>query len=278
MKIRTILFPTDFSVNAENAMEYAVQLADRYKASLLLFHSFHMPVIRTDVPLEEMEKQVDLAEKEAKKKLQQMQQSIQKKFPDLSSMIVVRRGFTVENIINLLDEQYIDMIVMGTKGASGIKEIVLGSITGDVIAKAECPVLAIPEDAKYRPFKNMAYAVDHNNPDCEPLSYLVKLALSFDAEAKLVSVLEDGDIQNDKIKEELKSKVAEQVNYASIKVEIVSDKDVLHGINKYVEENHPDLLVMATRKKSLLDKLFKGSLTKKMAFHTHLPLLALHSS
>lgn len=274
MKIRTILFPTDFSANAMHALNYAIQLAKKCNASFILFHSYQLPVIQTDVPIEIMETQIEEKEKEALAKLEELKAFILSVSPNTSSITVLKRGFTVENIISISEDEHIDLIVMGTKGASGLKEVILGSNTADVIAKAECPVFAVPENAKISDINKIVYAVDPDHLNCNATVSIIKFAMNFEAEIDLLSISENDD--QELIKEQLESYV-DQIFYDKSKIAVIQDKSIINGINSYNSKHQPDLLIMETHKKNMFEKLFKGSLTEKMSFHTDLPLMAFHS-
>ncbi|MFN6945664.1 MAG: universal stress protein [Cytophagaceae bacterium] len=274
MRIRTILFPTDFSDNAINALQYVTQLAKKFNSAIVLFHSFHMPVIKTDVPIEIMEKEMNEMEKLAKEKLAKLADQIKKQANNLDTINIVRRGFTVENILNILEEEHIDLVVMGTKGAGGIKEVIMGSNTADVIERASCPVLAVPEQAQYNGLKKIIYAVDHNHIDCDSIEVIVRIAQVFEAELRLLSISKDDETE--KLKQQLKNEILKKINYPQTFLHIIDSDKVLDGINEFAEKEQIDLLVMATRKRHLIEKMFKVSLTRKMAFHGKLPLLAFH--
>ena len=137
--MQTILVPTDFSDNAENAVLYAAQLAKKLNASILLLHAYMLPAPVSEVPYmmvnaEEMQKE---NERLAKETVQKLQSSY-----GIQASSVVRLGFPSEEIDAVIEDRPIDLIVMGMKG-KGALEKMMGSTTTATIKKVKKPVLVI---------------------------------------------------------------------------------------------------------------------------------------
>src|SRR5687767_1766608 len=131
--MQTILVPTDFSDNAKNAVNYAAQLAKKLNASLLLLYAYMLPTPVSEVPYvminaEEMQKDNERMAAEAVQKLQSDH--------GIKASSIVRLGFPSEEIEAIIEDQPVDLIVMGMKG-KGALEKMMGSTTTATIKKVK---------------------------------------------------------------------------------------------------------------------------------------------
>jgi len=279
--MKNILFPTDFSPNADNALNYAVEIARKIKGNLILFHAYSVQLIDPNMPAEIYLSAYQEEEKSAKENLETLSKRLieSNKGDDGSSLFnidtIVSQGLVVDEVLALSDEFKIDMIIMGTHGASGITEFILGSNTASVIEKASIPVLAIPHNIDYGNINNIVYAYDDIMSGLPKFNRLLDFAKIYDSEITLLHIIESGKDTTELNKKEFE-KIKGAVNYGKIRLELVKEENILEGINDYVNSNNVDILAMTIKKRSLFDKIFSRSLTKKMAYHTKVPLLALH--
>lgn len=285
--MKTILVPTDFSGNARNAIDYAAALAEKMQARLVLFHAYWLPLYEE----EDIDSPEDLLTREKSLQLEKQTQeeviagllslkrSIQQRYQLLQVEYTFSNGLPVDEILLQVQSAKVDLVVMGTNGASGVKEIVLGSNAADVIEKSPCPVLVIPRQANWQGIHTIVYASDYHENDIHDIAYLVALAALFDARLTIIHVTEDSFWASDEYSNEklllLKNKVAQSIHYAAIGFENIHASDIEKGLQLYAESHKADIVAMSTHKRSLLQKFFgKRSLTLQMAFHTHIPLLA----
>jgi len=284
-QMKKILAPTDFSETAKNAASYAIELAKLIKAEVILLHVFDVPVAATDVSIV-MPSPQELEEINAEA-LKNSEQELKRKHGD--SVIIsgiVKMGFLVDETIHLIKEKRIDIIVMGITGAGKLAEVLMGSNATRVAKKINCPTIIVPEKAKFSQLKNIAFACDYNEiEESGALDQLVDFVKLFDARLMIVNIgkqVEKHSYSNDlagKLLEYIFENINESLdipNGINYSIHQQKDEDVVHGINKFLDKHNADLLVMIPRKHSLLWGLFHESNTKKMAFHTHVPILALH--
>jgi nucleotide-binding universal stress UspA family protein len=266
----TILVPTDFSDNARNAANYAAQLAKKLNASLVLLHAYMLPTPVSEVPymmvnVEEIQKENERLAKEESEKLQSQ---------GIRASYLVRLGFPSDEIDAVIEDQPIDMVVMGMRG-KGTLEKWMGSTTTSAIKKINKPILVVPEHAAYRDLQNVTYATDFSYDVgfhvYDPLLSLIKL---FNAWLHIVHV--------QKSKDEMKGQdVAGEIQldpaFKAVPHEfhLVADTDVRHGIETYLEKQPTDLLVMVTHEHSFMERLFRKTHTTAMVYNTHVPLLVL---
>lgn len=278
--MKTILFPTDFSSGAFNALKYALGLSDKLKAKLILFNSFHIPAYSSQVPLDQdvEEQLLNIAEGELRK----IENNALLEYKNLAVESVVNYGLAVDNIISLTEEKHADLIIMGTKGATGLKEVFIGSIAASVLEKSPCPVMVIPENAKFKNIDKIVFATNFRDNDFNSIASLVKIAALFNSKIMIVHVSQVAptrDYESDLMqwyKEELKKKA--NIEYKNISFHDLVGGNVDYELEDFIEKNNVDLLALSMRKRNVLSKLFDRSLTKKMAYHSHTPLLAFHTS
>lgn len=167
----------------------------------------------------------------------------------------------------------IDLIIMGTKGASGLKKVLLGSNTNAVISNLDIPVIAVPEHARFDNMKHIVYASDFLAIDKE-MEILIRFAQPFKSSIHILHIVST----NSKKKIDslaIKNKLIEKHNYAPISIHISVNENVQEAIDEYVADIKADLLAMFTHKPSFFEKLFGESVTREMAFQNWIPLLTI---
>ncbi len=275
--MKTILVPTDFSENADNALNYAIELAKKEKAKIILLHAFHVTYVYPDVPMQYLNEQIQSVEQLASNQLKVLCEKVEKS-EKLICEIINKESLAVDLILETIEKKKPSLVVMGTKGANGIKEVFIGSNTGKIVVKAKCPVIVVPEKASFNPIKNITYATDYNLTDFYALEKLVEIAKLFNAKITLLHVgfeffshETEEDFMNT-----FKSKVNNEILYNKMDFKLVYGKDLIDVLEDYVKHESPDLISMSANYKNLFDKVFGTSLTKKMAYHTKIPLLVFH--
>ena len=275
---QTILFPTDFSEIAHNAFEYALHLAKTLSARILLLHvNFETPFRPGWVPEEFVESLRAEKTEKAMRFFQEYQREAQLslgKSIEVNPMIV--SGVAPEEIVRISRREDIGLIVMGTLGAESIAEKVLGSVTTKVIESAECPVLAIPAEARYHPLKHIMYATSFEEEDTRVIRQLLAFSELFGASLSCAHIRSQPgywDRVDVKVFEDLYPLELEE---ARLRFFISNDPDVLHGLHRFVEDHKVDMIVMLKHRQHYMDKMLRESHTRQMALHTAIPLLALH--
>lgn len=277
MKPKKILIPIDFSACSVKALKVAAQLAADWKAKLVVMNACQKPVAYSDASVTAYSRDlIREAESNARMAFERVSESV-KELKGLKHTFVVKHAFPQDAIISLAIMEEVDLVVMGTTGASGIKGILMGSNTYTVAKNVECPLLAIPENAEPgKGFKKVALAGDYKETASkETFSLLTELVKLYQAEIHVLHISEVPSIDRQEGAEaQILDRYFKRIrHYFHFKL----DDDIDEGISKYIEENHIDLLTLVARKHKLLDRLFKGSTTRRMAYHSKIPFLILHS-
>jgi nucleotide-binding universal stress UspA family protein len=275
--MKTIVVPTDFSVQSNNALAYALSIARLAGAGIILLHAYHRPssnttAFRDITPILRQDAEVAL-----QKLLKHIQQEPASEGIPIETQ--ARKGDLVHELKKITAERKADLIVMGTKGASGLAEVLIGTNTASVIEDAACPVLAIPEGAVFRQIRQIVYATDYLATENESIGELTKFAALFQASVVLVHIAGNvsGLSQQDHLMEDYSRKIKQQIAYPHLSFYLEKNTDTLQGLTHTIDSLQADLAAMTTRKRNIYEKIFNPSITKKMAYHTHIPLLAFHA-
>lgn len=271
--IKHILYPTDFSDNAKNALPYLVDLVKKTGSKLTLLHVASLPVVPPVGAYTTIDQTViNTAEGEhqhAKIRLQNI--LIENGLTDQANECVVKVGNVTDEILDTLKDESIDLIVMGTKGESAEKGLFMGSIAKAVIQDSSCPVMAIPDAADFSEIKHIVYATDLQHDESTKVGHLVRIAKLFGARLTVLHIDHDEEVKE--WSQDLLMDIINEANYENIRFEELVGADPAQAINDFVNIHQADILAMTTHTTTLFDKLFHRSLTKEMLLHTEIPLI-----
>jgi len=265
-RMNKILFATDFSTPSNNAFAYALGLAKDLKAKISVIHvysSFVVPII-------------------AKKRaafFQQKSEDIQAKLDALLGSVSVKRidqkyvvfgSFVADEIVDKALEGKYELIVMGMKGEHQRLEKLMGSVTTNLMMKAPCPVLAVPENALYRGIRKITLATALPSSADFPNKQMNKFAKALSAEIDFVTV--DNIVRNAR---EYQPDQPKTVFFGTV-YDIVVNPSIPDGLNDYVVKNESDVLCLYMKKRHLWERLFHFGTSQRMAYHTEIPLFVYH--
>ena len=276
-----ILVPIDFSDNAINAFKYAIEIAKELESSITLFNTYpidipmgmeyssgiYMQTLNAEIKYDRKIRLIEVAEKYG----DTIYNTNGKK---LEIFHEVQEGVTADSIANFTADNEMDMIIMGTKGATGLEEVLLGSITVSVIEKVNIPVFVIPENSTFNGLKKIVYATDFDKNDIDIIETLQHLGEYFESEITCLHINTDpmlsyaDDINMNILKRNYFFTPVNQLNF-----KILFDKKVEHGIEEYMGKNDIDLVVVTPKERKFIENLFHTSITKKLAFHSKIPVL-----
>lgn len=269
MSIQKILVPTDFSEVAKSALKVAVTIAQKANAELHLLHIVHIPVIDPYTPAET----INTIKEEEEKASQQQLAALALEFGQLHPQIHVKLGFAVDEIVDFSAEHKIDLVVMGTTGASGLEEALLGSNASSVAERIKVPLLSIPDEMKEFGTKDIVYATDLEGDDLEVLHHLNDLATTMGSNLHLLHV-RNNDLPTDAPQpEDLFKAMVTRTGINTMTFHEIKNENTAEGITQYIHQHPCDILAMAHQQRGFFAKLFHSSLTKKMVNHSHIPVL-----
>ncbi|WP_350285313.1 universal stress protein [uncultured Croceitalea sp.] len=260
-----ILVPIDFSKTSTNALAYAVEFFGP-SLEILVLHSFDTRS-RAALLMKNID---DVIEKDARAKMDELMQRMRKKYPDIVFKPKIVKLKAVSAITALGDSGDFDFIVMGTKGASGLKEVFMGSIAGGVISKTLAPVIVVPEEYHFRALDEIVFAIGN-----EPFSYatvdpLKKIVKKHKSKVKVLHIADkktsDLDIPLSHIAD-----LNPSIDYA------FGTGNTNKDLNDYLMKDFAGLLCMVRAKKGFMERLLSESVTLKQTFNSPVPLMILHA-
>jgi nucleotide-binding universal stress UspA family protein len=279
--MKKILLPTDFSKNSLNAMVYALELFKDIPCKFYLLNVFKIPYLTNEVLMENDAHQlVKLEEglyetslkgmKDVLKKLK-LKSSSNHKFELLSDY-----NFFINSLKKYVEAKNIDLIVMGTKGATGAKEIFMGSNTGDVIMKTECNVLAVPENAVFKEPNEITFPTDFRIPyKKEDIMPLIEIAEMYQSSIRvlLFSDKSNGDEEQKFNKKSLKRYLG-KINQT---YHTLTNTDFEVALNCFTQSRgNIDMIAIIAKHYNFFQRLFFKPKVEELSFHTQIPLLVLH--
>lgn len=274
--MKRILFPTDFSNSAEAAFNYAVKFAEVFNAEIIVLHVYDLPIIDTPVMPETTQEVLNVVEKNQfnsfKAELAELEKRVAKKGLDTISLrTVLLYGSLTYNVNKVCEDEDIDLVIMGTTGASGLKEVFLGSNTASVIKNISVPVLAIPTAAEFHhQIKSIVFTTEYKTSDKEALDELLVIAKKIGAKVYCLHIKKEDDSDN------VEHSINEwKIKYKNEDIDFfnIAEDHTEQTILDFVQNQHIDMLSMQKHKRNFFESLFHQSLTKKMAYHSKVPIL-----
>lgn len=274
--MKTILVPIDFSATSKNAATYAAHLASLYNANLILFNVYQLPVVVAEAPV--VLPPIDELEADCKHELNRLKKHLLDAIdPNLTIECYCSSGFTTSEILDMAQKSNADLIVTGIKGSGAISEAIIGSTTTTLINESKIPVLSVDNHAKYKKIEKILLACDYNEiKDKNILTPLKNLAKTTGASVHILNVEAELPTDENITKYVEGLKLDHRLEDVTHYFHNIKNNDVNEGIQDFVKKYAIDVVVMIPRSHNLFERLFKGSHTKQMAFHTHTPLLTIH--
>ena len=274
-----ILVPTDFSACADNALNFSVEIAKLLSSSIVLIHT-----IESDAGVymdamgvqQEREEQILL---EARQKLQLLEKAISET-EKISVEAQLYTGGVKENILSAVKDTSPDLIVMGTMGASGgLGEKIWGTKTAAITGSSAVPVIAVPYSYTWNEPHEILFATNRFEKDAALLASLFEIAGTFKSRVHVVIFTdEDNSIGSDFVDNSRGIK-----DYEYFLSQAFPDKNIITAhisgsrfeetLQQYIEANNIGMVAMVSLQRGFLSRLVHPSTTRRMAYHTTVPLL-----
>ncbi|MFI0427394.1 MAG: universal stress protein [Flavobacterium sp.] len=275
--MKKILFPTDFSEAANSVFVHALELAKIVNGEIILLHSFELPTLDNQFFPQNYEavfESVTLSEygmfKDEVPKLRAIAAERNLENIKLSHRLI--QGDVIDCIKQAVAEDAIDFVVMGTSGATGWKELFLGSKTGDVLAAINVPVLSVPFGANYAQIETIGFTTRFREKDKDALKKVIGIAKKTKAKVKCLYVKTNtSDVKEATVTEWKNEFINEPVQFF-----IIPSEDIEETILDFIDNQNIDVLAMLTYKKSFFTDLFTTGFAKKMSYSTAIPVLVLY--
>ena len=274
-----VLIPTDFSENACNAIQYGVQFFENEPTN---FYLLHISLIELNSAghdaaansiIYNPENVVGIIDQ-----LKEVEKRIEETFPKTSHKFYVQQehGFFIDGIKKTIENKHIDFIVMGTKGATGLKEAIVGTRTSEVITRVKCPVLVVPEKAKYETPNQLAFPTDFN-------SYYKNKVLLTLAEVVEINQSAIHVLHITKRGQALTSPQKKNKNYledflqgSEYSFHFLPSRNIENALQLFIKENSIDIIVMVAKNLNFVQRILFEPTVTKISYHTEIPFLVLH--
>jgi nucleotide-binding universal stress UspA family protein len=278
--MKRILVPTDFSEFADKALQTAVAIAQKSGAELFLLNANEMAVAALPIAeyyyydKEKEQSYLQMVNESLDKTLQRIASDMD--LGDVKISTLVESGLLVDVIEEVCKREQIDLVVMGTQGATGTKEMLVGSNTEKVVRNAPCPVLSVPNKA-YSGFGTIVFPTTLRPDQATAFKKLAMMQQVFDGKIHLLYLNNPAHLPDD---EAIVNRKDDMVNDAGLKnVEIFMGEqnvfDEENAILQFAKNQNADLIVMATHQRKGLSHLFLGSITEDTVNHSDIPVLAI---
>lgn len=280
--MKNILIPTDFSENSWNAVEYALTFfkdieCDFYLLHVTLIYNYAsgespiMPLPAIEVIDKTVLKLAKTNLKKLVKKIDQLPHNPKHKFYTLSNY-----DYFIDAVRSHVAEKDIDLIVMGTKGASGLKKVMIGSNTGDLITRVKCPVLIVPENAAFKNLKEIAFPTDyHLYYPTKILNSILEFTKMHGATLRIVHITNRDEKFTD-FQKENKEFLANFFAEEKHSFHKINNKKIEDGVQCFVESREIDMMIMIAKNLNLFQRILFRPTVEEISYHIDIPFLVLH--
>ncbi|WP_425391131.1 universal stress protein [Ekhidna sp.] len=269
--MKKILVPVDFSEVSGHATRFAIEIAEKNDAEITLLNSVHFDYF-TDYQFTSFTTAKSMMD-EVKDAMEEKMEKFKNTFKSrLKLKSVVNQLSLVESVKNMVNEEGFDLVVVGTKGASGISEVLVGSNTEKVVRHAPCPVISVPSAATVDSIKRILVPIDIREIKASYLTKVAALQKQFGARIEFLWVKTPHNIENEeKVSKEL-STLIEEYDIANFEFTIIKNVFPSDGILWHADETNADMIAMATHARRGISHWLSGSLTEDTVNHIKKPV------
>lgn len=270
--MKKILIPTDFSEHAEHALKVAAQIARKHDGEIILLHMLELPNQTGDaVSSGHALPEIMFFKNAALAKLESIMDS---DFLDgLNVSRIVQFELAFEGILKLIEINDIDLIVMGSHGASGFKDMFIGSNAEKVVRYSEVPVLIIKKEIENFEVEKFVFASDFSDEIKAPFAKVVNFANEFNAKLHLVMINTPNSFKSTLVAQEIMDNFTAQFDIKRFSTHIFNDANVEKGILNFSNSINADLIGMCTHGRKGLAHFFNGSISEDLVNHAVRPVV-----
>lgn len=279
--MKNILLPTDFSENSLNAIAYALNLFEETACNFYLLHIIKSADLGSSASpyLTSTANVSEIYATSTKARLKETLHHITTKLaPNKKHKFytLIDHNFLVESIRQHVREKSIDFIVMGTKGATGLKKMIIGSNSGDVITKVHCNTLVVPENAIFKQLNEVAFPTDFSMLyNINVLQPIVNIIEKNTAAIRILNInKKEVALNNDQIKN--KELLEDYFSNLDHSFHFLTNKKVEDAVQCFVESRHIDMITMVAKNLNYFQHILFHSKIEKISYHTDVPFLVLH--
>lgn len=275
-----VLVPFDFSETANFAFEFAISLAENYgNLEINLLHVVETPVATgmgtmggglDAIP--DFENQVFFMEliKTRKKQFEEIEKKFASSSINLNTNIVI--GNVYRNIVDVIQEKNPDLVIMGSKGSSGLEEVIIGSNTEKVVRTAPCPVITVKSPTHVSTMKKVVFASDFRESDEEVANRIRRMQSLFHAQFYFVLINTPGNFETTRESFARIKTYVQKHKLENIKAEIYNSLSEESGILEFADDIDADMIAMTTHGRTGFLHLITGSIAEDVVNHSKRPV------
>lgn len=274
--METIVIATDFSGPSMNAAQYAAKLSgDLGIKSIILYHSYDNAPKGLDIPVHENE-DTTLAHEGSLLALEILMEKIKPLLSKGTDINIIANDLPlVLGIDRLCDQHNIRLVVAGTTGKSDLKTMLVGSNTISLAEKCPAPLLIVPREAEFERIEKIVFACAMEKVlETTPVNDIHYFTKQLEAKLLVLNVIrEDKAIKPAMVPQQyLLDRLLDglQPSY-----HFTEEDEIAEGIMDFADDKDANLVITIPKKFGFFESLFKRSVTKKLAYHTEIPLLIL---
>lgn len=279
---KRILLPTDFSKNALNAIRYAIDLYQEQECTFYLLNAYQVHGYSIDsmmVP-EPGEERYEAAKKVSEEDMSKLMDVLEFQRDNSKHSFETISTFNslLYAVSTTIAKKDIDLVIMGTKGATGAAAIVFGTNAVDVMENiTACPVLAIPENHRFSPPNEIVFPTDYRNGfKRRELNYLMEISKIHNAPIRVLHVERESKL--DRVQEDNKAlleAIFEGQDYTNHQL---TDVKVHTGINTFIQSRGSDMICFVNSKHGFFSALLSKPLVKELGYNANIPILVLNDN
>lgn len=277
--MRRILVPTDFSENAWNALQYGLELLQD-KCSIYLLHVNPLPVYSgagssVTATSRMLAESVVLENKRCMEKLMVRIRALPS-YKRHTFITLTTTDYFIDSIKREVQDKGIDLIIMGTKGASGLKKMAMGTNTGAVITKVKCPLLAIPQNATYRKPREVAFPTDFQiGYDIRVLDDLIQILSITGASLRILHISRNGEELSEEQKQN-KEFLHDYLREVDHSFHFLRGARLEQAVQCFADSRDIDMVAMVAKNLNFVQRILFRPAIEEISYHTTIPFLVLH--
>ncbi len=276
--MKTFIVPTDFSETSTNAAIYAVQIAAEVQnAKIILYNVFN----KSPAPAEgssKVENSVS-ASQLVEMALESIKTDMHRSHHNVEIVCVAEHSDSLlDSLEKFAKDQHADLIIMGISETNRMEQVLVGSNTLDMVNRNVCPVIIVPPHSTYKGIKNVLLATDFKDVENSVPAKSIQAVLNiFKSDVHVVNVDSEHFVELTEEYKEEKAKLELILEGYKAEYSFIRQYDFVEAINQFAADKDIDLILTIPKKHSLLSKLFVTSHTKKLAYQSELPVVAIHA-
>lgn len=270
--MKKILIPTDFSKNAEHALKVAAQIAKKNNGEIILLHMLELPNQGSDAVVSGKSiPEIMFFKNAAMNKLENLMDADYLKGIPVSEIIQFELAF--DGILNISKKNEVDLIVMGSHGASGFKEMFIGSNAEKVVRNSEIPVLIIKEENNNFEVNDFVFASDFSDEIKKPFEKVLAVAEKFGAKLHVVTINTPSNFKPTSVSESIMHSFLANFKSDNIVTHIYNDTSIEGGVLNFANSIQADLIGMSTHGRKGLSHFLNGSISEDLVNHSVKPVI-----